>query len=145
MFPGRSASTPLFSEERQLDDSTAISQALCGEPWHRPSEGSTECPARLRATLTKTAAPTETAISKAVRAAKTTKTHERLPDPGERGLRRSIGKSGMVRCEALMRVAVERGAPQWNGLGRYPDAGLAAARDRCDAVRVAVAFEAQPK
>jgi len=84
------------------------------------------------------AALTETAITKAVRTAKEMKAHKRLPDPGREGLWLSIGKTGTVRWEARVRVAAVGGAPRWIGLGRYPnDAGLAVARDRCDAVRVA--------
>ena len=75
---------------------------------------------------------------KAVRTAKEMKAHKRLPDPGKEGLWLSIGKTGTVRWEARVRVAAVGGAPRWIGLGRYPgDAGLAVARHRCDAVRVA--------
>jgi hypothetical protein len=83
------------------------------------------------------AALTETAITKAVRTAKATKTHKRLPDPGKEGCWLSIGKTGTTRWEARVRVAAEGGAPRWIGLGRYADVGVAIARDRCDAVRVA--------
>ena len=75
---------------------------------------------------------------KAVRTAKEMKAHKRLPDPAKEGLWLSIGKTGTVRWEARVRVAAVGGAPRWIGLGRYPgDAGLAVARHRCDAVRVA--------
>jgi integrase len=85
----------------------------------------------------KPTALTETAIAKAVRTAKETKTHTRLPAPGKEGLWLSVGKTGTVRWEARMRVPAEDNAPRWIGLGQPPKIGLMDARARYDAVRVA--------
>src|SRR5262249_9588496 len=105
-------------------DTTAIPRTQYMRPWYHPLRYRTMASQNDPGAPAKHPALTETAIAKAMRSAKATKTHKRLQDPGMEGLWLSVGKTGTLRWEARVRVAAEGGAPRWVGLGKQSEAGL---------------------